>query len=670
MLAESLGDRTLSIAYWLPDRNTFVDEAGRPVDLPDPGSGRAWTAVERNGVRVAAIVHDAALDTGPELVQAAAAAAALALDNERLKADLRARVEELRVSRVRIVEAADAARRRLERDLHDGAQQQLVSLALDLRLLKARVRDADAEPLGGRAGREARRRARRPARAGPRHPPRGPHRPRPRTGDRGARRPRPRPGRRPRSTCDERLPPPIEAAAYFVVAEALTNVVKYAKRDARARDRPPRGDDVAVAVDDDGVGGARIGAAAACAACRPSRGARRHALGRQPAGRRHPAERADPVRRRRARRRGERPGRRDAAARRPRGIAARPRGATNMRRAALLLCALAVVLGGCGSAAQVREPDLVSNGPASAAAAQPAPRRQADDDAVRIAIVTHGQAASDFWAIVKNGSDAAARQMGITVSTARPTSTASRACASSSTRRSRAGRTGSSCRSRAPALAGAIRRAVRAGIPVVSINSGSGIFRRLGILAHVGQEELPAGAAAGRRMAADGIRDALCVNHEPGNEGPDSRCRGFTRAIRAAGGKARVVPIDLRDAALAQRQIEAALRDPKIDGMLTLSSDGGEAALRALAASGRAGDVELGTFDLSPEVLRAVLAGRLRFAVDQQAYLQGYLPVVLLGELARYGLFAAQGRVIPTGPHFVTRATAAQAIRLSQRGIR
>jgi signal transduction histidine kinase len=147
LLAESLGDRTLAIAYWLPDRGTFVDESGRQVDLPAPGSGRAWTAVERDGHRVAAIIHDAALDTGPELVNAAAAAAALALDNERLKADLRARVEELRVSRVRIVEAGDTARRRLERDLHDGAQQQLVALALDVRLLKARLRGAEVEPL-------------------------------------------------------------------------------------------------------------------------------------------------------------------------------------------------------------------------------------------------------------------------------------------------------------------------------------------------------------------------------------------------------------------------------------------------------------------------------------------------------------------------------------------
>jgi signal transduction histidine kinase len=259
MLAESLGDRTLSIAYWLPDRNTFVDEAGRPVDLPDPGSGRAWTAVERNGVRVAAIVHDAALDTGPELVQAAAAAAALALDNERLKADLRARVEELRVSRVRIVEAADAARRRLERDLHDGAQQQLVSLALDLRLLKSRVRDTDAEPLvDGLAEKLA------VALGELRELARGIH-PAILT-DRGLgpaiealanRVPVP-------VECEvdvpDRLSGPIEAAAYFVVAEALTNIVKYARATTARVTIRRAADVVTVEVRDDGAGGARIGA--------------------------------------------------------------------------------------------------------------------------------------------------------------------------------------------------------------------------------------------------------------------------------------------------------------------------------------------------------------------------------------------------------------------------
>ena len=191
MLAESLGDRTVTVVYWLPDREAFVDEQGRPVELPQPGSGRAWTAVDRDGRRLAAIIHDAALDTSPELVMAAAAASSLAIDNERLKADLQARVEELRLSRLRIIEAGDAARRRIERDLHDGAQQQLVSLALDLRMLKARAEG----PADRRAVRAPGDRARRAARARPRHPPRDPHRPRPGARDPVAGRPRHGPDR-------------------------------------------------------------------------------------------------------------------------------------------------------------------------------------------------------------------------------------------------------------------------------------------------------------------------------------------------------------------------------------------------------------------------------------------------------------------------------------------
>jgi signal transduction histidine kinase len=193
------------------------------------------------------------------LVQAAAAAAALALDNERLKADLRARVEELRVSRVRIVEAADTARRRLERDLHDGAQQQLVSLALDLRLLKARLRGTETEPMvDGLAEKLA------VALADLRELARGIH-PAILT-DRGlgpaiealaSRVPVP-------VECEvevhERLSGPIEAAAYFVVAEALTNIVKYANATSARVTVRRAGDVVTVEVNDDGAGGARIGA--------------------------------------------------------------------------------------------------------------------------------------------------------------------------------------------------------------------------------------------------------------------------------------------------------------------------------------------------------------------------------------------------------------------------
>ena len=229
LLAERLGDRSLNIAYWLPEREIFVDDDGRPVTLPDPGSGRAWTAVERGGVRVAAIVHDAELDASPELVTAAASAAALAIDNERLKAELRARVDELRVSRLRIVEAADDARRRIERDLHDGAQQQLVSLALDLRMLKTRL--ADSGPGGHRRPdrREARGRARGAARVRARHPSRVPVRARRRRRRRGARGARAAERRGRRSSSTSACPRPVEAATYFVIAEGLTNVVRYAE---------------------------------------------------------------------------------------------------------------------------------------------------------------------------------------------------------------------------------------------------------------------------------------------------------------------------------------------------------------------------------------------------------------------------------------------------------
>jgi signal transduction histidine kinase len=256
VLAQSLGDRSLAIAYWLPDHGAYVDEDGRPVPLPEPGSGRAWTAVEHDGRRVAALIHDEDLDAGPELVQAAAAAAALALANERLKAALRARVAELRASRIRIVEAGDAARRRLERDLHDGAQQHLVALALDLQLIRARVKDDDGTTrlVEGSIGKLT------TALAELRELARGIH---PAIlSDRGlepaievlaTRTPLPV---EVEVDVPEDLPPGVEAAAYFVVAEALTNVVKYAGA-THATVRVQRVDDrLTVTVTDDGVGGA------------------------------------------------------------------------------------------------------------------------------------------------------------------------------------------------------------------------------------------------------------------------------------------------------------------------------------------------------------------------------------------------------------------------------
>lgn len=254
-LAERLGDRSLAVAYWLPERELFVDERGHPVELPAAGSGRSWTAVEHAGRRVAAIIHDAELEARPELVEAAAAGAVLALQNEQLKADLRARLEELRASRKRIVEASVDARKRLERDLHDGAQQQLVSLSLDLQLLETRIDDDETRRklAGSRTKLDE-------AIAELRELARGIH-PALLT-DRGltpalqalARR-APLPVEL-AAELPERPPAAVEAAVYFLVSEALANVAKYAAASGVQVTLTGGENTVTVVVEDDGVGGA------------------------------------------------------------------------------------------------------------------------------------------------------------------------------------------------------------------------------------------------------------------------------------------------------------------------------------------------------------------------------------------------------------------------------
>jgi signal transduction histidine kinase len=255
-LSHALGDPSLELAYWLPESEHYVDAQGRPVDPPGPASGRAASPVSLEGRPVAAIIHDPLLLDDPDLVEPVGAAAALTLEKERLDAELRARVEELRDSRARLLAVGLAERRRMERDLHDGAQQRLVSLALDLRLARSALREEPerAERLLAGADEELSR-----ALEELRELARGLH---PAVlSDRGleaavqtlaTRAPLP-------VDVDARLgqvPEPVELAAFFVVSEALTNVAKYAEAD-RATVRMGREDSsVVVEVSDDGVGGA------------------------------------------------------------------------------------------------------------------------------------------------------------------------------------------------------------------------------------------------------------------------------------------------------------------------------------------------------------------------------------------------------------------------------
>ena len=142
-LARALRDPSLGLVYWLPDFGTYVDLEGRPVELVDENV-RTATSIDRNGVHVAALLHDNALDEEPELLEAVCAAAGIALENGRLNAELRARLEELRGSRARVLEAGQKERQRLERNLHDGAQQRLIALSLELGLLEEQLTDDPA----------------------------------------------------------------------------------------------------------------------------------------------------------------------------------------------------------------------------------------------------------------------------------------------------------------------------------------------------------------------------------------------------------------------------------------------------------------------------------------------------------------------------------------------
>ena len=256
-LAEALGDPSVELAYWLPVSRQYVDAEGRPVELPAPESGRSVTEVAREGRRIAAIVHDPTLLEDPDRVREAGAAAALALENERLEAELRAKVEEVRASRSRLVEVGLRQRRRLERDLHDGAQQRLVSLALTLRMAREKL-----GPEGGPAGvlLDRSREELRLALNELRELARGIH---PAVlSDRGL-------GAAVESLADraplrvevrevpaERLPDHIELTAYFVISEALTNITKYASASRAWVSVTQANGRLTLEVGDDGVGGA------------------------------------------------------------------------------------------------------------------------------------------------------------------------------------------------------------------------------------------------------------------------------------------------------------------------------------------------------------------------------------------------------------------------------
>ena len=290
---------------------------------------------------------------------------------------------------------------------------------------------------------------------------------------------------------------------------------------------------------------------------------------------------------------------------------------------------------------------------------------RADD--ISIIVVSHGQANDPFWSVVKNGVTQAAEDMDVDVDYRAPETFDMVAMAQqidAAINQEPDGLVVSI--PDADALGDAISKAVEAGIPVVSMNSGSDVSKKLGAALHVGQEEYDAGKAGGEKLAALGGKKGLCVNQEVGNVALDQRCAGFEAGF---GGPVTVLPVS-NEPSEVRAKVKAALdSDAGIDSVLALgASTAGEPTLAAVEALGKLDSVKVATFDLSADFLKAVAAGKAAFAIDQQQYLQGYLPVVFLAMNARLGLIP--GGNVPSGPNLITKDKAARAVDLSAKGIR
>jgi simple sugar transport system substrate-binding protein len=303
---------------------------------------------------------------------------------------------------------------------------------------------------------------------------------------------------------------------------------------------------------------------------------------------------------------------------------------------------IAVIAGACNSTAS---PSPAASGATGGGSA--------DRSNILIEVVTHGQASDPFWSIFKNGVDQAGKDMGVKVEYAAPDTFDMPKMAQlidAAVAKKPQGLVVSIPDK--TALGPSIQKAVAAGIPVVSANSGSDAFKELGVLTHVGQDETIAGQKAGELMKAAGVTNALCINQEVGNAGLDARCKGFTDGL---GGTVKVVQVDLKDPTGAQQAISAAVQGTSgVNGILALGPTGATPTIAAMKQLNNT-SIKVGTFDLSKDVLNAIKSGDMLFAIDQQQYLQGYLPIVFLTLDKLYGLVPGGGQPVLTGPGVVDK---------------
>ena len=282
-----------------------------------------------------------------------------------------------------------------------------------------------------------------------------------------------------------------------------------------------------------------------------------------------------------------------------------------------------------------------------------------------IAMVTHGSPGDTFWDVVKSGAEQAGTDLGATVTyqgDGDPVKQSQLIDAAIATKPdglivSMANPDG---------VKSAVERAVSAGIPVITINSGLEQSKEFGAQTHIGQSEFIAGQGAGEQLAAADVSNVICVIHEAGNTGLEERCKG---AADTLGGTVSNVQVDVANVADAQNTIKSKLlADPSIDGVLTLNPGIAVAASQAIEEA--TSTAVLATFDVSSDVTQLILDDKILFAVDQQPYSQGYLPVTFLTLQARNGDVVGGGLPVYSGPGFVTKDNAAQVAKFAKNGTR
>ncbi len=290
----------------------------------------------------------------------------------------------------------------------------------------------------------------------------------------------------------------------------------------------------------------------------------------------------------------------------------------------------------------------------------------AQDGGLSFAVVVHDEPAGTFWGVVKNGAEQAAEDVGASVTvqgSGEPQEQADQVEAAIAQ-----GVDGIAVSLANPdAMRGPLQSAAEEGIPVVTLNSGLSDWQKLGAITHVGQDEVIAGRGAGERLNQAGVTKVLCAIHEVGNVALDERCRGVEETFE---GEVVREQIDINDPVASQSTVNSALEsDPDIDGVITLNPDmATTAALPAIQDVGR--DISLATFDLGTDVIEGIIDGDVLFAIDQQQYMQGYLPIVFLALNIENLNTPGGGQPVLTGPGYVTKDNAEQVLELTEQGTR